>query len=69
MLNPSRIERFGSIWKELEPVEVPKEKLETLFSVKTVEVKAEVSKCNFGPRNFQIVFVCRALIRKRRRKN
>ena len=53
MLNPSRIERFGSIWKELEVVEVPKEKLETLFSVKTVEVKAEVSIYSLGFQNLR----------------
>ena len=57
MLNPSRVERFGSIWKELESVEVPKEKLETLFSVKTVEVKAEVSKYNFRSWNFHIMYM------------
>ena len=44
MLNSSRVERFGSIWKELETVEVPKEKFESLFAVKTVEAKIEVSK-------------------------
>ena len=44
MLNSSRVERFGCIWKELETVEVPKEKFENLFAVKTVEVKIEVSK-------------------------
>ena len=39
MLNPGRVEKFGCIWKELEAVEVPKEKFETLFAVKTVELK------------------------------
>jgi len=42
MLNSGRVEKFGSIWKELENVEVPKEKFESLFAVKTVEVKPEV---------------------------
>jgi len=41
MLNSSRVEKFGSIWKELETVEVPKEKFESLFAVKTIEIKPE----------------------------
>jgi len=42
MLHSGRVEKFGSIWKDLENIEVPKEKLESLFAVKTVEVKPEV---------------------------
>ena len=63
MLNSSRVERFGSIWKELETVEVPKEKFESLFAMKTVEAKIEVSKniC-FTAQNLHIFLVHRALI-------
>lgn len=63
MLNSSRVERFGSIWKELETVEVPKDKFESLFAVKTVEAKIEVSKniC-FVAQNLHVFFVHRALI-------
>ena len=55
MLNYSRVERFGSIWKELETVEVPKEKFESLFAMKTVEAKIEV-KINIS-QNLNIFFV------------